>query len=623
VRSQTGRRQSFSTAAFAAVLLFAPASTALIVPFAANAQTITKASASGTTLTIAGTSLGTGKPTVQLGLNGVLTTLTVQTYSATQVVATLPVGVAPATYELLFTRANGATAVFDLTIGAVGPTGPAGLNGINGVDGLPGATGAPGLQGIQGVPGNPGATGAQGLPGATGTAGPQGSTGATGPQGPAGAQGPPGTGLVSDVLQNTSAGSGALQGNTTGGANSSFGFQATAANSTGGANSSFGYQALTANSTGAHNTAIGSRALYSNSTGSSNTAVGDAALAGPASGNAIGQGNTAVGAGALQNTSGSGNIALGPLAGYYATTGNNNIFIGNAAAAADQGTIRIGDPTLHGSAFFAGIVGNNLSATGTPVVVDASGRLGTGALLAGPQGPAGPQGFPGINGVDGLPGATGAPGLQGLQGVPGNPGATGAQGLPGATGTAGPQGATGPQGPSGPSWKAYDGAGALLGDVVAILGPSYLMFVDTQGAISIAYSSTATGAASIVHVSPASGYNPSGYYYASIDCTGPAYQSWQQPDMFGGTVVYLGANPAIDVLFDAEQNPISGSFDWLQVGPKVLLAAASFLESGLPPTAWTCIPLGTTQNVDAVQVLSRTPSNYSFTRPGMLKAVRQ
>ncbi len=44
----------------------------------------------------------------------------------------------------------------------------------------------------------------------------------------------------------------------------------------------------------------------------------------------------------LENTTGGNNIALGYEAGYYLTTGSNNVDIGNLGLAAESNTIRIG-----------------------------------------------------------------------------------------------------------------------------------------------------------------------------------------------------------------------------------------------------------------------------------------
>jgi hypothetical protein len=156
--------------------------------------TIHKATANLTTnqLTIDGANLGTA-PTAVLQT----TTLAIVSATGSQVVATLPPGVAPGSYLLAVTN-GGRTAEFSVTTGAVGPTGPTGLQGPAGAtgaqgspgpQGLTGATGAVGPQGPAGPAGATGATGAQGPAGpagATGAQGPAGATGATGPQGPKG-----------------------------------------------------------------------------------------------------------------------------------------------------------------------------------------------------------------------------------------------------------------------------------------------------------------------------------------------------------------------------------------------------------------------------------------------------
>jgi hypothetical protein len=103
----------------------------LAFPAAANTGNdpiILSASVSGDTLTIKGAYLGINRPTVQLGG----TAVEVTSFSQTQVVATLPPGGLPAgTYQLLYTRANGLSTDFDLTIGAVGPKGDKGDPGGN------------------------------------------------------------------------------------------------------------------------------------------------------------------------------------------------------------------------------------------------------------------------------------------------------------------------------------------------------------------------------------------------------------------------------------------------------------------------------------------------------------
>jgi hypothetical protein len=191
-------RHSFVTAGLMAAVF--------MLPSEANAQTIQKASVSGTTLTIIGANFGNNKGTVTLG-GGAAFTIT--SWTATQVVAAMPAALLPGSYLLKLTKAGGAPDFFALTAGAVGPVGPAGptgatglsgLDGINGVDGLPGPAGPTGPQGIQGPQGVPGLSGAQGPQGVPGT------PGAVGPQGPAGQAGKlydANGSLVGDVLSNS------------------------------------------------------------------------------------------------------------------------------------------------------------------------------------------------------------------------------------------------------------------------------------------------------------------------------------------------------------------------------------------------------------------------------------
>ena len=92
----------------------------------------------------------------------------------------------------------------------------------------------------------------------------------------------------------------------------------------------------------------------SNTTGSNNTAFGETAL--------------------FNNTTGKNNIAVGVSAGIGISTGNNNIDIGNAGVAGDSNKIRIGKQGTQNGTFIAGIFG--VTMTGSPVVVNSSGKLG-------------------------------------------------------------------------------------------------------------------------------------------------------------------------------------------------------------------------------------------------------
>jgi hypothetical protein len=189
---------------------------------------------------------------------------------------------------------------------------------------------------------------------------------------------------------NTTTGHQALFSNTTGEVNTADGFQALLSNTSGSNNTAVGAQALQNNITGGINTAVGTDALASNTIGDANTATGVAALVSNTIGlfntavgtqalqnNITGGDNTAVGAGALGgNTSGTDNIGVGQNAGLFLTTGDNNIDIGNLGAAGEANTIRIGAQGVQTATFIAGISGATV-AGGIPVIINASGRLGT------------------------------------------------------------------------------------------------------------------------------------------------------------------------------------------------------------------------------------------------------
>ncbi len=154
--------------------------------------------------------------------------------------------------------------------------------------------------------------------------------------------------------------------------NTAIGFNALYSTQGGEDNTAVGAYALYSTTDGEFNTAIGSSALYSNTTGEDNTAIGSFAL-----GNYRGVGdNTAMGAFALSNLSGGNrNIALGSDAGENLLRGGDNIYIGNPGVGTEVGIIRIGVKGTHVKAFIAGINGSSI--TGTTVVVNSYGRLGT------------------------------------------------------------------------------------------------------------------------------------------------------------------------------------------------------------------------------------------------------
>src|SRR5262249_10841083 len=105
--------------------------------------------------------------------------------------------------------------------------------------------------------------------------------------------------------------------------------------------------------------AMGAQALQNN-TGSANTAIGDSAF--------------------IDSTTGGFNTIIGWHAG-GGVNGDDNIYIGATAGpsptpAAEDGTIRIGDPAFVSNCYIAGISGAS-SPGGVPVLINGSGKLGT------------------------------------------------------------------------------------------------------------------------------------------------------------------------------------------------------------------------------------------------------
>jgi hypothetical protein len=184
--------------------------------------------------------------------------------------------------------------------------------------------------------------------------------------------------------RNTADGFVALSGNITGSDNTAVGSQALVVNTVGNQNTAVGGQALFFNGTGNNNTAIGDQALFNNDTGNNNTAIGNAALFNNVGGGLFGNNNTAIGFDALLNntgaantavgsnalgsdTLGAGNTALGKDAGSNQTSGNNNVYIGNGIA---------GVAGESNACYIASIFGQT-SASGVPVFINASNKLGT------------------------------------------------------------------------------------------------------------------------------------------------------------------------------------------------------------------------------------------------------
>jgi Chaperone of endosialidase len=79
-----------------------------------------------------------------------------------------------------------------------------------------------------------------------------------------------------------------------------------------------------------------------------------------------------VGYQALRYTTGTQNLALGWYAGYYQTTGSNNIYLAHWGVASDTYTMRLGQ--LQSRTFIAGVFG--VPVTGSQVVINSNGQLG-------------------------------------------------------------------------------------------------------------------------------------------------------------------------------------------------------------------------------------------------------
>jgi hypothetical protein len=145
-----------------AILLFAPllaiaASTVPVVQ-SGNINYLTNV------ITLTGSNFEPAKTKPTVLFDG--SALTLSSFSNTQIVAALPAGLAPGTFDLTVTNSSGNSVDFNMTYGAIGPQGPAGAAGPTGAQGPAGpigATGPQGPRGITGAPGAPGPAGSNGL----------------------------------------------------------------------------------------------------------------------------------------------------------------------------------------------------------------------------------------------------------------------------------------------------------------------------------------------------------------------------------------------------------------------------------------------------------------------------
>jgi hypothetical protein len=108
-------------------------------------------------VTFAGSGFEPAKTAPAVKFNGIA--LTLDSFSNTQIVATLPAASPTGTFRLTVTNSHGNSSTFDLTYGAAGPQGPAGPRGASGAQGPAGQAGLTGATGPQGPKGRPGAPG--------------------------------------------------------------------------------------------------------------------------------------------------------------------------------------------------------------------------------------------------------------------------------------------------------------------------------------------------------------------------------------------------------------------------------------------------------------------------------
>jgi hypothetical protein len=234
----------------------------------------------------------------------------------------------------------------------------------------------------------------------------------------------PGAGTNNTGTQNTFLGVNAGQANTTGNYNTFAGMLAGLNNTSGSYLTFLGMQAGSYNTTGQYNTFVGTNSGNHNVGGNYNTFLGGATgfnnqggtyntFVGMQSGQANigGQYNSFFGTNSGVNSTADYNTFLGGATGFADTTGdsntfvgmnaggavvtgsqntyvgfntglnanpagNNNVYLANQGQPTDNATLRIGDPASQSATYIAGINGAP-TAGGTPVFIDATGKLGT------------------------------------------------------------------------------------------------------------------------------------------------------------------------------------------------------------------------------------------------------
>jgi len=205
-----------------------------------------------------------------------------------------------------------------------------------------------------------------------------------------------GNGLSSGI-QNCGYGNGSLLALNIGSGNSAYGYFSSSGLTNGVNNVSIGYaahsqgdgydeciaigtQALDG-TIGDNNIGIGSTAGNAALTSENSVFIGNGAGALTGGSNPIGSNSIGIGQGALQAGGGDNNIGIGTFIGTpFGGTEANNILINHVGFAGDNNTLRIGTQGSGSNqvdtTFIAGIFGVTVAAS-SPVVIDASGQMGT------------------------------------------------------------------------------------------------------------------------------------------------------------------------------------------------------------------------------------------------------
>lgn len=130
---------------------------------------------------------------------------------------------------------------------------------------------------------------------------------------------------------------------------------------------------------GNYNSTVGSFSLYVTTAGDNNTSIGYSNLSASTSGG----NNTCLGSSSMTSLlTGTDNIAIGYLSGNaYTGSESSNLCCGSAGVVGESNTIHIGTQGTgtgqQNACYIAGIFGVTVGVSGTPVVIDNTGNLGT------------------------------------------------------------------------------------------------------------------------------------------------------------------------------------------------------------------------------------------------------